>query len=302
MPYCPFCGTENSEEDTFCRSCGAMLNGGSAPAPAPSGPSAKKVFVILIVISLLFAGLSGAVLWGLLEAGRQQETADITVTYNWTYENEFHFKMPFTYTLTVERSYYNRMMGSQIDRSGTSSADRYINDGNVVFGVSDYVVVDEYIKKVSADLQALYKEKFGDFTVTDDYVKFVTAFVQICIVYDYDEGTSGREYWRYPLETLCDGMGDCEDTSILLAALIDAKDLNGGVVLVPGHAMCAVKSSDLTYTYYYNLNHSSVYDTYFFPIETTYNEQADIGEISLDMEALYLHLYMGSSSDYYFKS
>ena len=299
MPYCPFCGTENSDEDSFCRSCGAMLNGGSAPAP--SGPNAKKVFVILIAISLLFAGLAGAILWGLLESGRQQETADITVTYSWTYENEFHFKVPFTYTLTVERSYYNRMMSSQIDRTGTTSADRYIDDGKVVFAVSDYIVVDEYIKKVSADLQALYKEKFGDFAVADDYVKFVTAFVQICIEYDTVEAETG-EYWRYPLETLCDGKGDCEDTSILLAALIDAKDLGGGVILVPSHAMCAVRSSDLALTYYYNLNHSSVYDTDFYPIETTYDEQADIGEISVNMEPLYLHLYMGSSSDYYFKS
>ena len=295
MPYCPFCGSETSEQDSFCGSCGAMLNGNAPPAPMPKGPDGKKVFVTIIAVCILLAAIGGAVLVAFLNSGGNPSGGDITKIYKWDYEGE-----SFTYTLAVDKSYYDRMMSSPIDRGGTVSVDRYENDGKTVFAGRDYVVVDDKLASIAEDLQALYKAKIGDFATNDDYVKFVTAFVQICIAYDYEEAGS-TEYWRYPMETLCDGKGDCEDTSILLAALIDAKGLNGGFLLMPGHAMCAVASSDLNYPYD-NLNHSSVYDLDFYPIETTYDEFETIGSISPATEVLYLHLYMGHATDYYFKS
>jgi len=295
MPYCPFCGSEISEEDAFCSSCGAMLNGGVAPRPVPKGPDGKKVFATMLIICILLAAIGGAIVVALLNGG-ETSSEGITRTYKWTYEDQ-----SFSYTLAVSQSYYDRMMSSPIDRTGTVSADRYIDDGKTVFGVCDYVVVDERLMNVAEDLQALYKAKIGDFTTNDDYVKFVTAFVQICIKYDQAEASSGNEYWRYPMETLCDGKGDCEDTSILLAALIDAKGLKGGVILVPGHAMCAVRSTDLVGSYG-NLRHSSVYDIDFYPIETTYDSYHTIGSISSENEVLYLHMYAGNATDYYFKA
>ena len=297
MPYCPFCGSEVSEQDSFCRSCGAMLNGGIYPKPAPKGPDGTKVLAVILVVFVLFAAAGGAIIVALLNGGGSNTpTEDITRTYKWEYEG-----VKFNYTLTVEKSYYDRMKSSPIDRSGTVSTDRYVKEGGgTVFGGGDYVVVDDKLISVVDDLQGMYKAKIGNFATNDDYVKFVTAFVQICIVYDRDEAGS-TEYWRYPMETLCDGTGDCEDTSILLAALIDAKGLNGGFLLMPGHAMCAIDSSDLYYSYD-NLNHSSVYNLDFYPIETTYDEFETIGSISPATEVLYLHMYMGHAVDYYFKS
>ncbi|MCS6859621.1 MAG: hypothetical protein NZT92_04790 [Abditibacteriales bacterium] len=58
----------------------------------------------------------------------------------------------------------------------------------------------------------------------------VLAFVQ-SLPYHLDEETMGRaEYFRYPIETLADGTGDCEDTSILAAALL--RTLQHDVVLL----------------------------------------------------------------------
>ena len=51
----------------------------------------------------------------------------------------------------------------------------------------------------------------------------VSCFVAACqaIPYSADlESTNNPEYWRYPVETIADGTGDCEDTSVLLAALL----------------------------------------------------------------------------------
>lgn len=43
------------------------------------------------------------------------------------------------------------------------------------------------------------------------------------IPYRSDKASTGHdEYWRYPIETLFDNEGDCEDTSILLVALLSA--------------------------------------------------------------------------------
>jgi len=68
-------------------------------------------------------------------------------------------------------------------------------------------------------------------------VEFVIAFVQN-IKYVSDIISTGiEEYPRYPLETLVDQEGDCEDTSILLASIL--KEMGYEVVLIsfPGEHM-----------------------------------------------------------------
>ena len=58
----------------------------------------------------------------------------------------------------------------------------------------------------------------------------VVSFIQ-SLPYTSDRVTTGfNEYPKYPIETLVDNGGDCEDTSILAAALI--KELGYGVVLL----------------------------------------------------------------------
>jgi hypothetical protein len=66
---------------------------------------------------------------------------------------------------------------------------------------------------------------------------FVLTFVQ-SLPYTSDLNTTGvPEYARYPIETLADDGGDCEDTAILFAAIIEASPLDYDAVLVdlPGH-------------------------------------------------------------------
>jgi len=55
------------------------------------------------------------------------------------------------------------------------------------------------------------------------------SFVQYAIAYDWVEQLRLFEYPRYPLETLIEGKGDCEDTAILFASL--ARELGIEVVL-----------------------------------------------------------------------
>jgi len=296
MPFCPFCGSEISGDDTFCRSCGATISGSRQEPPRKKDRT--KLIAVIMVLIVVMSGVTGIVIYLTKEVAFD----DLERTYRWSYDGQ-----DFSYKLTIERSYYNKMMDSDIDRGGTVSSDRYTNSNGTVFAVSDYIVVDSYIKKVSDDLASMYEERFGSGMTNDNFVNFVSVFVQICISYDYDEAESNSENWRFPLETLYEKIGDCEDTSILLAALIDAHGLKAGVVLAPGHAMCAICASEVTGSYDF-MQHSPVdynndgLGVDYYLIETTYDEAASIGEISEAYAIPYLHLYLGNATEYYVRA
>lgn len=70
----------------------------------------------------------------------------------------------------------------------------------------------------------------------------VLAFAQ-SVDYTLDEDTTEHaEYWRYPIETIHEETGDCEDTTILAAAVL--RRLGHGVLplLAPGHAALGVEA------------------------------------------------------------
>jgi len=146
--------------------------------------------------------------------------------------------------------------------------------------ISDYSVYvthpydDEYIKTII--------EKFNFIAIDKKYteeekINLVISFVQ-SLPYTSDEVTTPYdEYPRYPLETLVDQGGDCEDTSILVAAFLDK--LNYDVILLgfPDH-MAAGVSID-TYGYYWTFN-----DKDYFYLETT-SKGWEIGEIPPEFSA-----------------
>lgn len=61
-----------------------------------------------------------------------------------------------------------------------------------------------------------------------------------------DDGTD--DFSKYPIETLAEGGGDCEDHSILFASLARALDYNVRICVIPGHVFVAVQL-DLSPTY-----------------------------------------------------
>ncbi|MBO8159553.1 stalk domain-containing protein [Thermosyntropha sp.] len=72
-----------------------------------------------------------------------------------------------------------------------------------------------------------------------DRIEFVAAFVQEALPYVFEEG----EYPKYPAETLVEG-GDCEDKSILLAALLKSLGYKTALLIFegdPGHAAVGVE-------------------------------------------------------------
>lgn len=91
-----------------------------------------------------------------------------------------------------------------------------------------------------------------------DRVDFVLSFVQ-SLPYTHDDVTTGYdEFRRYAIETLIEGGGDCEDTTILVAAILRGLGEKTALIFTPGHIVLGV-SGDFTgasvthggTTYYY---------------------------------------------------
>jgi hypothetical protein len=121
---------------------------------------------------------------------------------------------------------------------------------------------DKYINNLVEKLRQAGKEYgYSEYEI----ISLAVAFVQ-SLEYTSDSETEGYdEYPRYPIETLVDNGGDCEDTSILTAALIHA--MGYGVVLLritdlpdnKSHMAVGVKGSDNITGSYYEYQGSKYY-------------------------------------------
>lgn len=128
-------------------------------------------------------------------------SAAISCNYTWTFAGR-----RCTWQIQVPESLYSYF--KNLPRTPVRSSSIYIN--NSIDDTSIERIVFE-IEKMSQDLGL------------DDLGKleFVIAFVQ-GLPYTVDSVTTPYDdYPRYPIETLVDMGGDCEDTSILLASLLD---------------------------------------------------------------------------------
>lgn len=68
-----------------------------------------------------------------------------------------------------------------------------------------------------------------------EQVTFVARFVQSLPYTADDVSTDYRDYPRYPIETLVDETGDCQDSSLLLAALLFGLDYDVALARLDGH-------------------------------------------------------------------
>jgi hypothetical protein len=194
---------------------------------------------------------------------RQISDDVILKEYAWLYDDE-----TWTLSLTVPKNLY----------------EYYTNRTRIV--TEDYSIYvthpndDEYISTVV--------EAFYDIAVQEGYdrqqtVNLVISFVQSLPYTSDDVTTAFDEYVRYPLETLVDGGGDCEDTSILTSALLDA--MNNEVVLLnfPGHVAVGV-----------NIEVAGSYFSYegenYFYLETT-GEGWEIGTIPTEYQGTSAVIY-----------
>ena len=142
----------------------------------------------------------------------------ISNTYYWLYG-----KYQFTATLKVKNSdydYYRKLPKSL-------SYERYAEDHEGHRYFADLCrQLDEEAK------QAGYEGI--------ELVNFLTAFVQQGVPYVLDMG----EYKKYPIETIAEYGGDCEDKAALLAALLNTFGFDACMVWLPGHMVVGISCTN----------------------------------------------------------
>lgn len=117
-------------------------------------------------------------------------------------------------------------------------------------------------------------------------VSFVTTFIQ-GLPYTVDSVTTGSdEYPRYPIETLFDRGGDCEDTSILATAILDAMGYDVALLdLVDAEHMAVGIALANTYGWSYTYNGKKYYY-----LETT-GEGWGVGQMPSEYTTKSAHVY-----------
>jgi len=109
---------------------------------------------------------------------------------------------------------------------------------------------DAYIKKIAELFGKIAEERgYGDY----EKASYVAAFVQsleytLLVKNRYGSGTIneiGVEYPKFPLETLYDKGGDCEDVSILFCAIIKRMGYDAVLVNLPNHMAAGVSAKSL---------------------------------------------------------
>ncbi|MEA3239703.1 MAG: PKD domain-containing protein [Candidatus Bipolaricaulota bacterium] len=107
----------------------------------------------------------------------------------------------------------------------------------------NYYVLDSRDDPTIGDIARALRAKIGGGDT--EFAKFALSFVQGGITYALDQ--PGFEYPLYPLETLVDKQGDCEDTTILYVSLLRAQDISSMIAAVdtdddnmPDHVLALV--------------------------------------------------------------
>lgn len=181
-----------------------------------------------------------------------------TRTYHWTYGGHSP-----TYTIKIPKPLYEYYQQQPHDRNiakyALSSTDRKVLEA----------VISDFKENTDSKTEAAHQ---------------VVAFVQ-SLPYFKDKASTGYdEYPRYPIETLVDNGGDCEDTAILTAALL--KEMNYDVVLIspPGHMAVGITCPACKGTYYTYNNKKYYY------LETTGNNWK-VGQLPPDYKNLKVKIY-----------
>jgi hypothetical protein len=120
--------------------------------------------------------------------------------------------------------------------------DRIRKSAAEVFEYGDYVL-DPLDEPTIEDYAALLWDRAGG--AQDAFVECALSFCQGAIAYAKDP--AGQEWPLYPLETLVDGRGDCEDTTILFVSLLRGRGVPASIAFVdtdddaiPDHVLALV--------------------------------------------------------------
>ena len=129
--------------------------------------------------------------------------------YKWSFNN-----LQWKIELSIAVDTYERYVYANIDRSPQNQP--FPEEAMAAFVTSN----EKEIIDLADELKTLANSRrFNTYTTAN----FILRFVQVNVEYTLDNESQGCvEYWKFPVETLVDKNGDCEDSAILYASIMDA--------------------------------------------------------------------------------
>lgn len=190
-------------------------------------------------------------------------TIDPNHVYNWSFQGSTH-----TLTVSIPPKTYAQFRDSDVDR--------YYYYGYTTAEVQQFVTSDD---PIIVDIATRLKQMAINRGYSEvETINYALRFCQ-SMKYSYDNTSMGAdEYWRFPVETLYDETGDCEDTSFLFSSICEAMGYDAAILLFPGHAAVGVASSAASGTYVTGGNGVS-----YFYCETT-APGWELGELPQELE------------------
>lgn len=199
--------------------------------------------------------------------------SEITVTqhYNWEYGSGY-YTSEWTWDLPIS-------LGTYIEYYFRDRPSEWRDWVEMAKDPDDDYYITSMVQRIN---EAAYNEGFSE----SEKVNFVISFVQNLPYTEDSETTDWDEYPRYPMETLFDRGGDCEDTSILVATLLDRLGYEVCLIIPVDKNHCAVGVSiEGVYGLYYDYE-----GTKYYYLETT-GEGWEIGDIPSEYEGVSAYIF-----------
>jgi hypothetical protein len=213
-----------------------------------SGRRLKHPVKLLIILTFVCMITTSAFISYLATAQTTSDSQYYNKTFAWDYKGNH-----WTWNLSIPKTLYDTY----------KAIPDYTRTHNGPAGYGYLTTTQDYYiqilaEKLNETTNSLHYNSF-------DQVSFILAFVQ-SLPYASDNVTTGYdEYPRFPIETLVDSGGDCEDTSILFATITLILGYGTIYISPPGHYAVGVLGNNLQGSYWTYQN-----KTYYY-CETTGN-------------------------------
>ena len=146
----------------------------------------------------------------------------ITRRYLWHFENS-----DYTVLMAIDNEQYNTI-------SNYNTHKRH--------GWNNFHSIVQESTKALRRLVDEFREVMPQTWTKERKVNFMLAFVQ-SLAYTDDVTTGYNEFYKYAIETLVERGGDCEDTSVLFASILNGLGFEVALIIPPGHLAVGVKGN-----------------------------------------------------------
>ncbi|WP_227020121.1 hypothetical protein [Sinanaerobacter chloroacetimidivorans] len=182
----------------------------------------------------------------------------IEKNFTWTYGDR-----QWSYMMKIPKSACD--FYKTVDRQEISNYSYYVKD----------TADDKYLEALVEEFKsAAEKENYSEYDIINNIICFVQNLNYVSDIV----GTGYDEYPKFPLETLADEGGDCEDSAILLASLLRELGYDTVLIQLPNHMAVGLKGDENVRGVYYEVD-----GVRYFYIETT-STGWKIGEVPDEVE------------------